>query len=289
MSKRSLSIKKAIFDIFSFILNFSIKLVMYAAVTFSFIYLAARAPEFHGYWLRSKVGSKVYTIRDNDNSGGGTGFAIKAKSGASYILTNDHVCEVSKDGVNVLVSNEEGLHLKRKIIERSDFTDLCLIEGVPGVEGLDIGDDPAIGQIIASVGHPSLMPITLSKGEIISTTDISISAGIIAIQKINQNGEKEWEHIPKAEGGISEEECSGPKFSIEEGVIPIFIFAIPAKICVVTTYGAYLTNMVIQPGSSGSPIVNFFGNVVGVVFAGDRMGWGAAVSYQDLTDFLSHY
>jgi S1-C subfamily serine protease len=249
------------------------------------VYLAARAPEMHGQWLRSYVGSRVYTIRDNPRSGGGTGFAIKAPSGATYILTNDHVCGVSKDKQTVLVENDEGLSMRRRILARADFTDLCLIEGIPGVEGLSLGSEPMIGQIVAAVGHPALMPITLSRGEIITATDIMILEGPISF--INPEGKEE--QVPANRGGITPEQCSLRKHRQVMDVIDFGFFQIPVKLCVIVTEGAYRTNMLIQPGNSGSPIVNFWGNVVGVVFAGDRQMWGIDVSQRDVKEFLKNY
>jgi S1-C subfamily serine protease len=244
------------------------------------IMIGAKSPEIHGHWIRSKVGDKVYTIRNE--RGGGTGFAIKAPSGATYIMTNDHVCEVAINEV-VTIFNNDGDSIQRRIIEHSPYTDLCLIEGPPGVEGLSVGSEPEVGQIVASVGHPSLMPITLSKGEIIGRTDIVIPIAQILEE---EPGMPEDFNPP---GYIREKECKKPKNVIEEVTLQVLIIQIKQKFCLNVTKGAYLTNMVIQPGSSGSPVVNFFGNVVGVVFAGDRAGWGSAVSFNDLNRFLKNY
>jgi S1-C subfamily serine protease len=126
------------------LINHTVDITIVLTFSVSLLYMAVRAPELHGYWLRSSVGSKVYTIKDNPKSGGGTGFAIQAPSGASYILTNDHVCNVSKDKQTVLVQNESGLNMRRRILARADFTDLCLIEGIPGVEGLKLSSVPMI-------------------------------------------------------------------------------------------------------------------------------------------------
>jgi hypothetical protein len=126
------------------------------------------------------------------------------------------------------------------------------------------------------------MPITLSRGEVIGREDIEIFNGIISI--LNPETKKF-----EPTGKISEKECSLPKNRIVEGNIQMFIFVMRAKVCLTVTEGAYRTNMVIQPGSSGSPIVNFWGNVVGVVFAGDRAMWGSTVSQKDLVKFLKNY
>jgi S1-C subfamily serine protease len=251
-----------------------------SSVILMLIAIAAKSPEIHGHWIRSKVGDKVYTIRNE--RGGGTAFAIKAPSGATYIMTNDHVCEVAINEV-VTVFNNDGDSIQRRIIEHSSYTDLCLIEGPPGVEGLSVGSEPEVGQIVASVGHPSLIPITLSKGEIIGRTDVGIPIAQILEE---EPGMPEDFNPP---GFIREKKCKKPKNIIEEVTLQVLIIQMKQKYCLNVTKGAYLTNMVIQSGSSGSPVVNFWGNVIGVVFAGDRAGWGVVVSIDDLNQFLKNY
>jgi S1-C subfamily serine protease len=245
--------------------------------------VAAHAPELHGYWLRNKVESRVYLI--SGKSGLGTGFAIVAPSGITYILTNDHVCGVSKDGITVDVTDSQGNSIPRRIIERSKYSDLCLIEGVPGVKGLSLGNEPSVGQVVAAIGHPAGYGITMSRGEIIEKKDIYIGIGIISVML---DGSK-YTPLPKEDGGISEEECSLPKNRIREVLMPMAFWLVPAKICLAVTKGAYNTNVLVQPGSSGSPLVNFYGNVIGAVFASDRAGWGSAVSRDDIIDFLKLY
>ena len=58
--------------------------------------------------------------------------------------------------------------------------------------------------------------------------------------------------------------------------------------CVETTeLDSYLYNAMIQPGNSGSPVVNFFGNLVAVVFAGGSGDHTIAVPLEYVKDFIS--
>ncbi len=252
----------------------------------SLVYVAARAPEMHGYWIREKVGAKSYLLYE-PMVGGGSGFAVKAPSGETYIVTNDHVCAASRDGQSLMVKDNEGNRMRRRILAKSEYSDLCLLEGMPGVEGLSVSSSaPAIGQIIASVGHPAGYDTTMSRGEVIMRRDVGIAEGPISV--VNPQTGKE-EQIPAEEGGITAEQCSLPKHKIVTEKIPVLFWELEVKFCVNVTEGAYFTNMLIQPGSSGSPAVNFWGDVVGVMFASDQAGWGVAVSHKDLTDFLKPY
>lgn len=242
------------------------------------LFLGVKAPEIHGLFLREKVGVKVFIMKDSlMGNGGGTGFAVKGRSGLSYIITNDHVCKGSKDGRSMLVLDDYGNYMRRNIISQSDRTDLCLIEGLPNVEGLDLGSPPSVGQIVAAIGHPALKPVTITRGEIVGAEDVEIPEGLI--------GE---EHSDQSIFGIpvlTKQECSKHKNRIR---VVNLIFA-DLVLCTVVTEKAYISNVLIQPGSSGSPVVNFWGNVIGVVFAGDRYGWGNLVSFDDLEDFLYMY
>jgi S1-C subfamily serine protease len=219
--------------------------------------------------------------------GGGTGFAVKAPSGTSYLMTNDHVCEISKDKLHMMVIDDEGKYIPRTILHRSDKSDLCLLEGMPGVDGLEVAEySPSVGDILVAVGHPSGYLTTMTKGELIMRQDIKIPDGVISVKEADGTVRL----IPPEDGGILEEDCKKPKNEIVE-IERQFFFGPPYKlrICVNVTRGAYITNVAGQPGSSGSAVVNDDGQVIAVLFAGDRFGWSILVSLDDVKDFLSKY
>jgi hypothetical protein len=251
------------------------------------IFISLKAPEVHNLWQRSKVGSKVYMIRDHEHGGGGTGFAVKAPSGASYILTNDHVCGVSKDGESVLVTDENGDSIRRRIIAHDGNSDLCLIEGLPGIDGLALASrSPGKGETMTVIGHPQLMPLSLSGGEAVGAEDVSIIQGPIAVQNPESG---KWENVDPEKGGIPADKCAMAKHSQVDVDYPMFFITIKVKMCVATVQGAYITSAIVWPGSSGSPIVNFFSQVEAVVFATDDTHWAKAVPLSDIKDFLKSY
>ena len=245
-------------------------------------YLVLKAPEIHGMYLRQEVGSKVYMIQGKLNGGGGTGFAVQAPSGQHYIVTNSHVCEgalsQSEDKTSLLVTNQKGQSMRRRVIENSDFTDLCLLEGLPGVKGLQLAGEPHQGETSYVVGHPRLRPMSVSKGEIVGATDVPILAYIMPGNAII---DMMAPHLVNKEG-----KCDAPKNKIEE--IKETMIG-PITICLNVTKAAYMSTIVIFGGNSGSPMVNLWGNVQGVAFATDDTNWGYIVSLSDLTRFLARY
>lgn len=263
--------------------------MMYALVLASILVMSIgilKLPEAHNKYIRASVGSKVYMIRDSKRSGGGTGFAVQGPSGQNYILTNDHVCDVSSDRLTVLVSGDEG-SMRRRIIARDENSDLCLVEGLPGVKGLSVASSgPTLGDDLMVVGHPMLKPKHISHGELIGRQDISLWMGPISFW--NPQTKRE-EIIPKEDGGIPAKECQMNKHSQEWQTFDMLFFVVRVKICIMTVKKAYNTAVVIHPGNSGSPVVNFWGNVTGVAFAGDDSNWGYMVSLEDINAFLKNY
>jgi S1-C subfamily serine protease len=250
-------------------------------------YMMVKGPEIHGQYLRSKVGSKVYMIKGKMNGGGGTGFSLRAPSGTTYVVTNSHICEYvrkdSEDGQSVLVIDDE-LVMRRRIVAISDKTDLCLIEGLPGVDGLSLGDAPSIGEVVATIGHPRLRPLSISRGEIVGFQDVQI------FDYVMKSGNDKLDEMFDAKDGA----CDMPKNKIEHQHVTISMFGIPlaevdVNICTIVTKNTYMSTVTIYGGNSGSPVVNFFGNVIGVMFATDDTNWGFIVSNQDLRNFISKY
>lgn len=248
--------------------------------------IVLKLPEIQNKYYHAKVGNKVYMIRDSEQSGGGTGFAVHAPSGHNYILTNDHVCEVSSDGRTVLVSGPEG-SMRRNIVAHDENSDLCLIEGMPGVDGLTVaGSGPHRGDMLAVVGHPRLAPLHVSYGEVTGASDVSFLNGPISFIHPD-TGEEEV--IPTEQGGIPLKQCMLPKNDRVWVDLDMLFFTIRVQFCLTTVKDAYSTGIIIHPGNSGSPVVNFWGNVVGVAFAGDSTNWGRMVPIQDIKAFLKNY
>jgi S1-C subfamily serine protease len=224
--------------------------------------ICLQSQRLHYKYIRNHTANAVVKITNFAGTSGGTGFHVKAPSGKTYIMTNDHVCDLAVNNM-LLVEQSDKLPIAKKVIERFDYTDLCLIEPIEGVSGLSVANESKSGEKIYVVGHPLLWDITLTEGEFISRYVAEVILYFIA-------DEKELK------------ECNKPKNRVVE--VEMLFFKVPA--CLLTV-DAYQSNIHILPGSSGSPAVNFWGNLVGVAFAGDKnIFWGSFITIDDIKKVL---
>jgi S1-C subfamily serine protease len=216
-------------------------------------YMVLKASQFHRNYLRDKVGSKVIMI--TDDRGGGTGFAIKTSKGKDLILTNSHICDMSENG-KYLNTNVNGVSVRLDIIKKSKTSDLCLVSNPLKIKGLSMSDGLKIGEELAIVGHPMLYPLSLSRGEFLGYTEIQI--------------------VTKMLSSYSD------KCETDEKEVPTIFGTFCLK-----SYDSGITNAIALGGNSGSPVVNFYGEVVGVLFAANnRSNWGIIVPLRDVEEFL---
>jgi len=190
--------------------------------------------------LRNEIAAHVFKVMKSPIEGnGGTGFEVMAPSGATFVMTNAHVCNILlADGTSKIAWVSNGLiAMPRRVVAISDEKDLCLLEGISGGMGLKVSKDaPQVGEWLHVVGHPKLGPLIMSSGEFYEVCTINVA---------------------------------GPRMSTPS-----------------VKRGSYCTTAVADVGSSGSPAVNEYGEVIGVLFAVDGKSRAALVSLTDVKDFL---
>jgi S1-C subfamily serine protease len=215
--------------------------------------------------LLSDAQDKVVKLTPVDNPRtGGTGFLVVApNSGITYILTNAHICEVSTNGYLMATKDSWKKGIAVRILEKADYTDLCLLEALPGATGgYTLAEDVSARERLFAVGHPHLKPLTITDGFIVERLDIEL-----------------------VEAEKNREQCVGPGYVFKD-VDTMFG---PLPLCVKQIDG-WDTSIEIYPGNSGSPQLNARGELTGVMFAADgRTHRGSSIPLDVVRGFLGFF
>lgn len=248
-------------------LKAGLNLTKLSLLTVVFIFAALFANKMHVKYLEKKVGDNTVFIRSMEDSklqGSGTAFQIKTPSGKVVTMTNAHICELANDKgeIAILEKKHSNRLVTKRVLEVYKENDLCIVEGLPGYEGLDIGSDLEVGEPVYSFGYPLGEALHFSEGRV-----------------------KEFGKVTLLDADTPLDRCVGPRQKVQKVQIWFFLVDVCTK-----TFDSVQTSMVIFGGNSGSPMVNFWGNVVGVVFAGNtRTNWGSAVPLKDVKELLKAY
>lgn len=205
-------------------------------------------------YYRESVGDNVVRIYSMEKTGAGTGFHVKLKSGEIAILTNKHVCDMGNPKNKMVIIEKDGEEIPRRILERYPHHDLCLVEAITGHTGfIDIANSESEGEDLVIIGHPGARDLTLSHGENIGKKVIHLATQV-----------------------EREEDCKGQiEFSFFG---PVCMEAFKSTSISAIAYG----------GNSGSPVINKYGNVIGVLFAGSQQPTDSyMVPLQYVKDFLN--
>lgn len=206
--------------------------------------------------IREIVGSNVVKLTAEPyGKGGGTGFVVKTPNGNKLTVTNKHVCDgIRFTGKGVYATTQDGKVSKLQYIQVHDQADLCILSPVAGLNGLFISNVKHLrnGQEAHVVGHPFLWGLAMTTGEVLSRELVDIAV-------YRDPDTKECNH-GKAYYGF----C-------------------------MAAYWAYATTIKAAPGNSGSPVVDNSGKLIGVLFAGNDLGYSFIVPVEFLKELISGY
>lgn len=194
-------------------------------------------------------------------AGSCTGEQVRAPSGVDYILTAAHCLVLQDDKGYIAVKTEDGKILKRRVIAEDAFSDLLLLEGLPGLRGLDIAFKSSFKQSVRSFTHGRGYDTYETEGVLIQSFHINIQ----------MDPDKCLTGMPK----YKTIEASNPWTGEKDNLCSMYVLETA-------------TTALIVPGSSGGPIVNSLGDLVGVVSAGDST-FGYLVTLDDIHSFINNY
>lgn len=221
-------------------------------------YIIYTSEQFRDDFVNYK-GKYVVRVTNAATGGGGTGFFVQAPSGVTYILTNLHVCKAAAGETSTVLI--DGSYFGTIIAKYSDH-DLCLISNPKQSSGFAVADKTYNGENIYILGHPLLEPLSLVKGQISGSMIVTLLAGF---------------DIP----------CKGPGYTEIDISDSLFGAITGYRTACLREYEAYAATANTLPGNSGSPVLNKWGRVVGVAFAGrEGSGRGYLVPLSFIKDFL---
>lgn len=209
---------------------------------------------------------KSLSVQITNNGGSCSGEQVHAQSGHNYILTASHCKGLMGADGSFTIYKENGMKLKRRFIAEDPTSDLMLIEGLPGVKGLDIAFEYDRGQHVRTFTHGKSKPTYRTEGVLVGVEETSFVLEIIG-------------------DSSGEERClaAGEKNSLKN---MDSIFG-TTRVCAMTSDEMAITASVV-PGSSGGMVVNDYGELVGVVSATDGY-FGYAVLLKDIRRFMAAY
>lgn len=189
-----------------------------------------------------------------------SGEQVKGHSGKSYIITAAHCKDISSTDVYT-VFRESGEKLKLRAIEEYEDNDLLLLEGLPGVEGLEVASNSFRNEKIWTYTHGGGLDTYITEGRQLQVQNVQIFMGPVTDEK----------------------SCQSSKYNIQD--INSFFGSIRACMMKLRLMG---TTAKVVPGSSGGAIVNYKGELVGVVSATDG-NFGYSVPIDSIQAFLAGY
>ena len=180
---------------------------------------------------------------------GGTGFQVTAPSGETYILTNAHICRIANE-LDAHSNTDEFLGTV-KVIEIDKKHDLCIMESIRGLRALDVADTIDLYERVWLLGYPGLRPLTLESGHFAGSVEINL-----AVKCPQPKKKKKKESIKSEDPDL--DKIIG---DLLDELMGYFDYC-------TRRYKAQYINNIAYGGNSGSPVLDKWGNVIGVLFAG---------------------
>jgi hypothetical protein len=191
-----------------------------------------------------------------------SGIQVAAPSGRSYILTAGHCRRLSDAVGSIGVVREDGSTLQRAVIAEDPNSDLLLLEGLPGINGISVAASLTDGQFVRTFTHGSGFKTYRTEGQ---TVQESVAIAVVGEEK----------------------DCAPgmPKLTVVD--VPIF-FGLSVRACVLKVLEE-VTTATIVPGSSGGAMVDAQGSLVGIASMSDGSFFSYFVRLQDIQTFLKAY
>lgn len=185
----------------------------------------------------------------------GSGFIVEGKSGKHYLLTNWHVCNSGQWLGKMAASFESGKVVRGPIVKSDPLVDLCASRVMDDTPALKVAKVLRKGQMIYTRGYP-FQVLSESAGQLTDKTTWEFTFDISEVGRCFKGSTE----VINGMGNVTGCEVH---------------------------YTDNITNLYSRPGSSGSPVVDDNGDIVGVMSSWDsRHDAGGMVTLEAVTEFL---
>lgn len=186
----------------------------------------------------------------------GTGSLVHGRSGGIYLLTNWHVCNVSQYKHMLYASYPNGEMVSGRVVKADPTKDLCAAKIKGSYTALKLAPMLLPDKVCCTRGYPGHIP-SESCGKIGDTTKWPAGFGLEEIGECPAQFHQDRDFEGRVRG------CT-------------------------YTFTSTLTSLYARPGSSGSPVVDSQGLLIGVVSSWHQQSDYEAgmVTFHDLKEFL---
>ena len=263
MSRNNWTLKKALIKLESKVLGFidqyRAKILGLVALGVVLALVSSLIPaNYNRPSLTKEFAATSVMILDRNEESGGSGVILSSNLAYSVILTNKHVCRLTKGGGYIVKDNRPYLVHS---IKRYPVHDLCMVKVYTnfGVNTKVAGSTPTDFNKAYISGHPGLLPHVLTTGNFSGHQIINL---IVGLKKCDENTDKKY---------------------------LLYCFLMDG-VPIMQSFESQLVTGTILPGSSGSGVFNKDGEIAGLVFAGrgEGLGYAFIVPHQFVVDFVEN-
>jgi S1-C subfamily serine protease len=253
-------------------------LSLFTLSTVSGLFVSIKGKYIHEQTLFNYMNPKVVKVTNLAEQGSGTGSQVRLPSGNNIILTNRHVCELrDEDGLMTLI-DFAGVRHRRPVLKIDTEHDLCAIAAIDVKgEAIRIGDPLIVSDHVFVVGHPRGRATSLTSGQIVELNyKATINYGS------PRPGEVCWGESVSLDAILDKMGVTDPNMrQFMKMLLGYQDFCMKTLNSTVTTAPG-------EPGNSGSPVVDFYGRLIGVLYAGESESAlnSILVPFEDVNKFL---
>lgn len=236
---------------------FSKKKFIIASLIAAVAYFSLHTSPLSDQYIKNRV------VKLSNNGRQCTGEQVRTSSGTDYILTASHCAPIADSKGYMTVTTEFGTTLQRRIVAEDPESDLLILEGLPNLKGLEVSSAYSLyrNQKLRAFTHGHGLDTWLAEGQMIQDSKLEVAL------------------YPTPDGDTKLKCASMPKQVVVDSIFESF--------CAMSIMES-VTTLGIVPGSSGGPIVNEDGELVGVASAKDEY-FSYIVRLHDLQKFLLNY